>query len=94
MPYENTILGNSEYETIQEDERLLDNMSDPISAVPDSSGRFGEFGGRYVPETLTRALDELAEEYAQAKQDPEFQSQLTCLIPLWAVLLHFILLND
>ncbi len=55
-------------------------MSDPISTVPDSSGRFGEFGGRYVPETLTRALDELAEEYAQAKQDPEFQSQLTNLL--------------
>ena len=38
-------------------------MSDPISAVPNSAGRFGEFGGRYVPETLTRALDELAAEY-------------------------------
>ena len=48
-------------------------MSEPISAVPNSSGRFGEFGGRYVPETLTRALDELADEYAKAKEDPEFQ---------------------
>ncbi|MEC9096111.1 MAG: tryptophan synthase subunit beta, partial [Planctomycetota bacterium] len=54
-------------------------MSDPISAVPNSLGRFGEFGGRYVPETLTRALDELAEEYARAKEDPAFQSQLTDL---------------
>ena len=54
-------------------------MSDPISAVPNSSGRFGEFGGRYVPETLTHALDELAEEYNQAMNDPEFQSQLNGL---------------
>ena len=54
-------------------------MSDPISAVPNSAGRFGEFGGRYVPETLTRALDELAAEYEKAKQDPEFQAQLNQL---------------
>ncbi|RMF93809.1 MAG: tryptophan synthase subunit beta [Planctomycetota bacterium] len=44
--------------------------------VPDESGRFGLFGGRYVPETLTRALDELAEQYAQAKADPDFREEL------------------
>lgn len=46
------------------------------SAVPDSAGRFGPFGGRYVPETLTRALDELTVEYAKARQDPAFQAEL------------------
>jgi len=49
------------------------------SNVPDRAGRFGEFGGRYVPETLTRALDELAAEYAKARQDPQFQAELADL---------------
>ncbi len=44
--------------------------------VPDDLGRFGHFGGRYVPETLTRALDELAAEYEKAKVDPQFQAEL------------------
>ncbi len=34
--------------------------------VPDAAGRFGPFGGRYVPETLTHALEELAAEYEKA----------------------------
>src|SRR4051812_48149554 len=50
------------------------------SQVPDPAGRFGEFGGRYVPETLTRALDELAREYEQARQDPAFQAELDDLL--------------
>ncbi len=45
--------------------------------VPDPSGRFGAFGGRFVPETLTRALDELSAEYAKAKQDPIFKPNWT-----------------
>ncbi len=54
--------------------------------VPDPAGRFGAFGGRFVPETLTRALDELSEEYAKAKQDPDFQAELDDLLKrLWAV---------
>jgi tryptophan synthase beta chain len=48
--------------------------------VPNSSGRFGRFGGRYVPETLTRALDELAAEYERARQDPAFQPELDELL--------------
>ena len=39
-------------------------------------GYFGEFGGRYVPETLVFALDELTRIYAQAKRDPNFRSKL------------------
>jgi len=51
-----------------------------LSQVPDASGRFGDFGGRYVPETLTRALDELAVEYEKARQDPSFQTQFEQLL--------------
>ena len=50
------------------------------AAVPDQRGRFGDFGGRFVPETLTRALDELADEYERAKKDPEFQRELSLLL--------------
>uniref|UniRef100_A0A7C2JZH9 Tryptophan synthase beta chain n=1 Tax=Schlesneria paludicola TaxID=360056 RepID=A0A7C2JZH9_9PLAN len=46
------------------------------SQVPDAEGRFGEFGRRFVPETLMYALEQLTQEYARAKADPEFQKQL------------------
>ncbi len=52
----------------------------PISAVPDARGRFGEFGRRYVPETLMYALDELAQAYEDAKKDPEFDRQFRDLL--------------
>ena len=52
-------------------------MQSPTHAtVPDEAGRFGAFGGRFVPETLSRALDELATEYAKAKADPKFRAEL------------------
>ncbi len=51
-----------------------------LSQVPDEKGRFGPFGGRYVPETLTRALDELAMEYGKACRDVEFQNELDELL--------------
>jgi tryptophan synthase beta chain len=43
-------------------------------------GRFGVYGGRYVPETLVAALDELEQAYAEAKNDPAFQSKLSSLL--------------
>ena len=46
------------------------------SRVPDDAGRFGPYGGRYVPETLVRALDELTAEYGKALADPDFQRAL------------------
>jgi len=46
------------------------------SALPNSQGRFGEFGGCYVPETLMTALKELGEEYERAKKDAAFQDEL------------------
>lgn len=52
-------------------------LSGGLSApVPDANGRFGAHGGRFVPETLIPALDELAAEYEKAKADPEFQREL------------------
>jgi tryptophan synthase beta chain len=42
--------------------------------------RFGPYGGRYVPEVLIPALDELARAWAQARVDPEFQGELAALL--------------
>jgi tryptophan synthase beta chain len=55
-----------------------------IYHVPDRLGRFGQFGGRYVPETLMRALDELTAAYDAARQDQGFQAELSDL------LLHYV----
>ena len=44
--------------------------------LPDTKGRFGDFGGRFVPETLMSAIEELENEYEQAKHDLNFQSTL------------------
>ncbi|MFN3193445.1 MAG: tryptophan synthase subunit beta [Aureliella sp.] len=52
----------------------------PVSQQPNALGRFGEFGGRFVPETLTRALDELQAEYESAKKDPKFHEELDELL--------------
>jgi tryptophan synthase beta chain len=48
--------------------------------VPDASGRFGPFGGRYVPETLVRALDQLGAEYEKALCDEAFSRRLAELL--------------
>jgi len=50
-------------------------MQNPFD-YPDELGHFGEFGGRYVPETLIPALDELTAEYEKAKKDPAFAEEL------------------
>ena len=47
--------------------------------LPDERGRFGEFGGMFVPETLMGAIHELEAEYAAAIADEEFQSRLQLL---------------
>jgi len=54
----------------------------PMSTVadlnmPDVSGHFGPFGGRYVPETLMHPLQELEAEYFRSQHDPEFQRELS-----------------
>ncbi|GIW98577.1 MAG: tryptophan synthase beta chain [Pirellulaceae bacterium] len=52
----------------------------PLSALPDARGRFGPYGGRFVPETLMRALVELEREYSAARSDPQFQRELDGLL--------------
>ena len=49
-------------------------------SLPDPNGRFGPFGGRFVPETLMPALEQLDEAYQAAREDDEFQSQLDHLL--------------
>jgi len=44
--------------------------------LPDERGRFGAFGGRYVPETLIPALEELSRVYGKARRDPKFRTEL------------------
>jgi tryptophan synthase beta chain len=51
-------------------------MPNTIQPVPDQHGRFGPYGGRYVPETLMHALRQLSEHYDAARADPEFQKRL------------------
>ena len=46
---------------------------------PDARGRYGEFGGKFVPETLMYALDELEQAYRKAQSDPAFQAELAHL---------------
>src|SRR5688572_4087878 len=48
----------------------------PTPALPDRNGRFGEFGGRFVPETLMPAILELTEAYSRWRRDPDFKREL------------------
>jgi tryptophan synthase beta chain len=54
------------------------------SAKAATAGRFGAYGGRYVPETLMAALDELECEYEKAKRDRKFQQRLDLLLRTYA----------
>jgi len=47
-----------------------------LAAVPDASGHFGRYGGKFVPETLMAALEELEQVYLKAKSDPTFESEM------------------
>lgn len=55
-------------------------QSSPATSVPDQHGRFGPFGGKYVPETLMNALIELEEAYNRYKDDPEFIAEVRYLL--------------
>ena len=48
--------------------------------LPEHNGRFGKFGGKYVPETLMPALSELEAAYQKYRQDPSFQAELQDLL--------------
>jgi len=47
--------------------------------LPDASGKFGKFGGKFVPETLIAALNELESLYLSQKEDPQFNAELASL---------------
>jgi tryptophan synthase beta chain len=52
--------------------------------MPDQKGRFGDFGGRFVPETVMPALHELEDFYARIKNDPEFQDEFSRYLQQYA----------
>ncbi|HEX8244452.1 MAG TPA: hypothetical protein VF541_13180, partial [Longimicrobium sp.] len=57
-------------------------LEDSVAAAVEEAehtGRFGPFGGRFVPETLIAALDELTRVYADAQADPAFWDELGAL---------------
>jgi tryptophan synthase beta chain len=54
------------------------------SALPDPTGHFGRFGGRFAPEALMAALDELTIAHAEAMRDPDFRSELDHLLATYA----------
>jgi len=55
-------------------------MGYSVNTVRESRGRYGPYGGRYVPETLMAPLEELERAYAEARGDPGFQSELAALL--------------
>ncbi|HYJ60861.1 MAG TPA: tryptophan synthase subunit beta [Actinomycetota bacterium] len=54
-------------------------MSATTEERPDARGRFGAYGGRYVPEVLIPALDELADAWSRLREDPSFRDHLDTL---------------
>ena len=55
-----------------------------MSTPEQQPGRFGKYGGRYVPETLIPALDELARAWAEARVDPAYQAAVAADLRDWA----------
>ena len=55
-------------------------MTTAVPTYPDARGRFGPYGGRYVPETLMAPLEELERAYAEARADKSFRNELDALL--------------
>ena len=55
-------------------------IPDPEGQVPSAEGYFGAFGGKFIPEALVAAVDEVAVEYDKAKADPAFAAELDDLL--------------
>ncbi|MGB0148718.1 MAG: pyridoxal-phosphate dependent enzyme, partial [Ilumatobacteraceae bacterium] len=55
---------------------IAERRDDSLMSEPDTSGRFGEFGGRFVPETLVPACQELEEGFREAWSDPQWREEL------------------
>ncbi len=63
---------------------LTQHPSDKHARNGATPGRFGVYGGRYVPETLMAALEELERAYEKAKRDRKFQERLDLLLTTYA----------
>ncbi len=61
----------------------METLPRSLGAGPDARGRFGEFGGQFVPETLVPALEELDRAYAAAIADPAFATELATYARDW-----------
>jgi tryptophan synthase beta chain len=59
---------------------MTQSLNYSITQWPDVRGRFGEFGGRFVPETLMHPVQELERSYEAARRDPEFHAELNRLL--------------
>jgi tryptophan synthase beta chain len=59
-------------------------LPDPEGVVPNPAGYFGAFGGKFIPEALVAAVDEVAAEYEKAKTDPAFAAELNDLMVNYA----------
>ena len=58
----------------------MSTTTDLLMSWPDAQGRFGEFGGRFAPETLMFAVEELEAAYQAARNNPSFQAELARLL--------------
>ncbi|MCL5998226.1 MAG: tryptophan synthase subunit beta [Chloroflexi bacterium] len=58
----------------------METETQQLPALPDSHGKFGDYGGRYVPETLMPALDDLIEAYEELRDDPTFRAEFNHLL--------------
>ncbi|MCP2179598.1 tryptophan synthase subunit beta [Prauserella alba] len=63
---------------------MADTAPQPSPHDPDARGHFGDYGGRFLPEALMGALDELAAEYDKAQHDPEFTAEFQRLLSGYA----------
>ena len=63
---------------------MLPIFANETKAPPDARGRFGSYGGRFVPETLIPALDELVEAWTAARADPAYRAELSSLLSSYA----------
>jgi tryptophan synthase beta chain len=59
-------------------------IPDPEGQIPSAEGYFGDFGGKFIPEALVAAVDEVAVEYDKAKSDPAFAAEFDHLMSTYA----------
>ena len=58
----------------------VQNTENQFYSMPDAEGHFGEYGGRFVPETLMHPIEKLIAAYKEARRDPEFERELARLL--------------